>query len=153
MAILSATPYSFDVIRGYPNGSALAQPLTIKEVAGTPVTLAAGTLVTQELSGTETVVDKASTPDLSSADPKQVWLVVEGNDDYSGQFVKKVMALRVGSGIIWSTTTFAAGSYTPGTPVSYNNGELKVKAANEQIIGYVLEDKTASTGEVVISDQ
>lgn len=150
MAILTE-PNKFDFHRGYPNGSALAEPFAIKKVAGVPVSLPGGTLVTQELSGTETVVDKATTPDLSSADPIQVWLVMEGNDDYSGEYVEKVQAVRLGSGVIWSTGEYTAGSYTPGTPVSFSAGKIKVKAANEQIVGYVLYDKTATEGKVYIA--
>jgi hypothetical protein len=148
MSILNS---KFDILRGYPNGSALVWPFAIKKVAGTPVALPAGTLVTQELSGAETVVDLATTPDVSSADPIEVWLVVEGNDDFSGEFVKKCATAKPGSGLIWETDAFAAGSYTPGTPVSFNAGQIKVKAANEQIVGYVLEDRTATKGTVVVS--
>lgn len=150
MSILDA---KFDILRGYPNGSALVWPFAIKKT-GTPavaVSMPAGKLVTQELSGAATVVDLATTPDLSSADPIEVWLVVEGNDDYSGSYVDKIAAAKPGSGLIWETDDYAAGTYTPGTPVSFNAGQLKVKAANEQIVGHVLEDRTATKGTVVIS--
>lgn len=150
MSLLS-TSNKFDILRGYPNGSALAQPFSIKKVAGVAVSLAQGNIVTQEASGTETVVDKATTPDLSSADPIDVWMVVEGNDDFSGQVTNKCMCVKPGTGVIWQTHDYAAGSYTPGTPVSFSSGQIKVKGANEQIIGYVLYDKTATEGVVVIS--
>jgi len=148
MSILTS---KFDILRGYPNGSALTWPFPIKKVAGVAVSLPGGVLVTQELSGIETVVDKATTPDTSSADNIDVWLVVEGNDDYSGEFVGSVAAVKPGSGLIWETDDYAAGVYTPGVAVSFNAGQIKVKAANEQIVGYVLEDKTATKGTVVIS--
>lgn len=141
----------FDVLRGYPNGSALTWPFEIKKNGGTPVTLAAGNIVTQELSGVLTVVDKATTPNITSADPLDVWLVVEGNDDFSGQFVNKCAAVKIGSGVIWKTDDYASGTYTPGVAVSYAAGQVKVKASTEQIIGYVLEDRTATEGCVVIS--
>lgn len=150
MAILTS---KFDFHRGYPNGSALAEPFTAKTNAGVAVSLPGGTLVTQENQSGVTVMDAATTPDLSSADPIQVWLVMEGNDDYSGEYVGGGQACRVGSGIIWSTDQYTAGSYTPGTSVSFSAGKLKVKAANEQIIGYVLYDKTATEGKVYIADQ
>ena len=141
----------FDVLRGYPNGSALTWPFEIKKNGSTPVTLAAGNIVTQELSGALTVVDKATTPNVTSADPLDVWLVVEGNDDFSGQFVNKCAAVKIGSGVIWKTDDYASGTYTPGVAVSYASGQLKVKASTEQIIGYVLEDRTATEGCVVVS--
>lgn len=150
MALLNS---KFDVPRGYPNGSALAEPFAIKKTGSplAPVTLEAGSLVTQELQSGATVVDKATTPDVSSNDPIDVWLVVEGNDDYSGEYVEKCMAVKCGSGVIWETNVFAAGSYTPGTPVSFSGGELKVKGANEQIIGYVLDDFSSTKGTIRIS--
>jgi len=141
----------FDIRRGYPNGSALAEPFSIKVVGGVAVSLPQGKVVTQELQGSKTVVNAASSPDLSSADPIDAWLVVEGNDDFSGQYVGKLMAVKLGSGVIFETSGYAAGAYAPGTPVSFSAGDLKVKAANEQIIGYVLEDLTATKGTLVIS--
>lgn len=149
MAILNS---KFDFHRGYPNGSALAEPFKVKKNAGVPVSLPGGTLVTQELQNGETVMDAATTPDITSVDPIQVWLVMEGNDDYSGQFVEGGQACRVGSGLIWSTDQYEAGSYAPGTPVSFNAGKLKVKGATDQLIGYVLYDKTATEGKVYIAD-
>jgi len=142
----------FDFHRGYPNGSALAWPFLIKKTAGVPATIAAGSIVTQELSGTDTVIDLATTPNTSIADPVSPWLVMEGNDDYSGTFVEKVNAVRLGTGIVWRTDDYAAGTYTPGVAVSFSAGQVKVKAANEQIIGHVLEDLTATVGVVVIAD-
>lgn len=140
----------FDILRGYPNGSALAWPFQIKKTGGSYVSIPAGTIVTTELSGTSTVVDKATTPNTSTNDPKPMWLVVEGNDDFSGTFVQKCAACKLGSGIIWETENYAAGSYTPGVAVSVSAGQIKVKATNEQIIGYVLEDRSATKGTVVI---
>lgn len=150
MAILTS---KFDIHRGYPNGSALAEPFKAKTNAGTPVSLPGGTLVTQENQSGVTVMDAATTPDITSVDPIQVWLVMEGNDDYSGEYVGGGQACRVGSGLIWSTDQYTAGTYTPGTAVSFSAGKLKVKAATEQIIGYVLYDKTATEGKIYIADQ
>jgi hypothetical protein len=143
----------FDILRGYPNGSALTWPFAIKTAGSpaVPVSLPGGTIVTQELQDSQTVVDKATSPDLSSADPVEAWLVVEGNDDFSGQFVGKVACAKLGTGIIFETDQYDAGSYTPGTPVSMNAGKIKVKAVNNQIIGFVLEDRTATKGTVVVS--
>lgn len=150
MALLNS---KFDLLRGYPNGSAMPWPFTIKKTGSplTPVTLAGGKIVTQELQGTTTVVDLATSPDLSSADPIDIWLVVEGNDDYSGEFVEKCNTVKIGTGVVWQTDDYAAGTYTPGVPVSFDGGQIKVKGANEQIAGHVLEDKTATDGIVVIS--
>jgi hypothetical protein len=150
MALLNS---KFDTPRGYPNGSALAEPFKIKKTGSplAPVTLGQGSLITQELQNNETVMDKATSPLLNEADPIDVWVVVEGNDDYSGEYVEKVMACKCGSGLIWETDDFATGSYPPGTALSFSAGQLKVKGANEQIIGYVLHDYTATKGTIWIS--
>jgi len=143
----------FNPSRGYPNGSALSEPFAIKKAGSplVPVILEQGSLVTQETQNGITVMDKATTPNLSSADPIDVWLVVEGNDDYSGEYTGKLMACKCMSGVIWDTNQYVAGSYVAGTPVSFSGGLLKVKAANEQIIGHVLDDNSATTGVIRIS--
>jgi len=80
----------FDILRGYPNGSALVWPFAIKTTGSPPVAVAlpGGTIVTQELQGTQTVVAVMTSPNVSTHPPKEPWLVVEGNDDFSGQFVR-----------------------------------------------------------------
>ena len=155
MALLNS---KFDTPRGYPNGSAMAIPFDIKKTGSplVPVTLAAGKLVTQELQGSLTVVDLATTPNLTSASPIDVYLVVEGNDDYSGEFTGKCATVKPGTGIAWKTDDFATGTYTPGTPVTFDGGQVAqhgtvVSAAADQIIGFVLYDDSATDGTITIS--
>jgi len=140
----------FDILRGYPNGSALTWPFQIKKTGGSYVNIPAGTIVTTELSGTATVVNAATTPDMSSAPSKPMWLVVEGNDDFSGQFVQKCAACKLGSGIIWETDSYAAGTYNPGQAVSVSAGQIKEYAVTNQVIGHVLENRVATKGTLVI---
>jgi hypothetical protein len=151
MAILDS---KFDILRGYPNGSASVWTFDIKQTGSplAPVLLPGGTLVTQELQGTLTVVDKATTPDISTLDPLEVWLVVEGNDDYSGEFTKKVACAKPGTGLIWETDDFGAGTWTPGKAVTYSAGQAILRTAvTQQVLGHVLEDRSATKGTVVIS--
>jgi hypothetical protein len=151
MALLNS---KFDTPRGYPNGSALAEPFKIKKTGAplAPVSLPQGTLITQELQNNETVMDAATSPNLTAADPIDVWVVVEGNDDYSGEYVEKVMACKCGSGLIWETDQLAVGTYTPGTALSFSAGQLKPKTlATEQIIGHVLHDFTSTKGTIWVS--
>jgi hypothetical protein len=151
MSILNTR--KFDILRGYPNGSGLVWPFQIKK-EGSPLaekSIPQGSIVTQELQSGETVVDLATSANLAAADPVDMYLVVEGNDDYSGEFVGKCNTVRLGTGIIWEADDYAAGSYTPGTPVMATGGQVQVKTGTQQIIGYVLEDRTASKGTVVIA--
>ena len=143
----------FDTPRGYPNGSALAEPFAIKKTGSplAPVTLEQGSLITQETQNGATVMDKATTPNVTVTDPIDVWLVVEGNDDYSGEYVEKVMACKCLSGLIWETDQMETGSYPAGTPLSFNAGKLKVKGATDQLIGHVLHDFTSTKGTIWVS--
>ena len=144
----------FDILRGYPNGSALVWPFAIKTAGGppaVPVSLPGGTIVTQEASGVTTVVDKMTSPNISTTPPKEPWLVVEGNDDFSGQFVGKCACAKLGSGIIFETDQYDAGTYAPGTPVAASTGKIKEAGATDQIIGFVLLNNIATKGTVVVS--
>jgi len=146
----------FDILRGYPNGSALTWPFPIKTSGSppVPVNLPGGTIVTQELQAGQTVVAAATSPIMTSANPKEPWLVVEGNDDFSSQFVGKCACAKLGSGIIFETDQYDTGTYTPGVPVTMNGGKIASLAtpdATKQIIGFVLEDRTATRGTVVVS--
>ena len=144
----------FDILRGYPNGSALTWPFAIKTAGGPPavaVALPGGTLVTQELQGTQTVVDKMTSPNITSASPKEPWLVVEGNDDFSGQFVGKCACAKLGTGIIFETDQYDSGTYAPGTAVAASTGKIKEAALTDQVVGYVLENRIATKGTVVVS--
>lgn len=142
---------TFDIRRGYPNGSAMAEPFPIKKSGGVALSLPQGTIVTQELQDGQTVMAAATSPNLSVADPKQMWVVVEGNDDFSGQFTGMCMCVLLGTGFMWWTKSYAAGSYPAGTPVSVSAGQIKVKATNEQIIAYVVHDKTATESAVEVA--
>jgi hypothetical protein len=151
MALLNS---KFDTPRGYPNGSALAEPFKIKKTGAplAPVSLPQGTLITQELQNNETVMDAATSPDLTAADPIDVWVVVEGNDDYSGEYVEKVMACKCLSGLIWETDQLTVGAYPPGTALSFSAGKLKPKTlVTEQIVGHVLHDYTSTKGTIWVS--
>ena len=149
---MSVLASKFDITRGYPNG-ALEEDFPIKKTGGTYEAIPAGHLVTPEADALgAAVISAATTPDLSAADPKPVWLVVEGNDDFSGSYVKKAHCLRVGTGLIWETAVYTPGSYAVGTAVSFSAGKVKVKAANEQIIGYVVANEITSRGVLRISD-
>lgn len=143
MALLNS---KFDVKRGYPNGSAVHWDFTVKSTGGTYEAIAGGKIVTVQAASGLPVVTLATTPNTSIADEIDVYLVIEGNDDFSGTFVQKVSVLRFGSGFIFTTADYAAGSYAIGTKVSFSAGQIKVKATNEQIIGSVIEvDATNST--------
>lgn len=137
----------FDVLRGWPREGAIDSSFLAKLSSGTPVSLPPGAIVEVQTDGT---VDLATTPDMTSADAKAPWIVVESNQDFSGTFVKKVVCLRKNAVVRLDPSNMVAGSYTPGTKLSYNAGQFKVAATTEQIIAEVLEDDSAIDGTVVI---
>lgn len=137
----------FDILRGWPREGAIDSSFLAKLSSGTPVSLPPGAVVEVQSDGT---VDVTTTPNMSSADAKATWVVVESNQDFSGTFVKKVVCLRKNAVLRLDPSNMVAGSYTPGTKLSYTAGQFKVAAANDQIIAEVLEDNSAIDGTVVI---
>jgi hypothetical protein len=149
---MSVLASKFDITRGYPNG-ALEEDFPIKKTGTTYETIPAGHLVVPEADAAgAAVISAGTTPDTSQTDNAPVWLVVEGNDDFSGDYVKKAHCLRLGSGLIWETDQFAAGTYAVSTPVSFSAGKIKVKGSNEQIIGYVVANEVTARGVLRIAD-
>lgn len=138
----------FDVLRGWPREGALDEAFIAKVTGGVAVSLPPGTVVKVQTNGTD--VDKASSPDLSSENAAAVWVVVEGNDDYSGTFTGKVVCLRANAMFKLDPANIAAGSYTPGAALSFDAGQWTVAAANDQVIGEVIEDNTAVDGTITV---
>lgn len=97
---------------------------------GTPQagTIPPGALVVMNSSGKAVLASTA-------ADPQLVFITVDGNTDFSGAFVQKLTCLH--GGVTVKTDQFAAGAYLPGLAVSFNLGKIKLRAAGEQIIGFV----------------
>lgn len=71
----------------------------------------------------------------TGADPQLAFVTVDGNMDYSGAFVQKLTCLH--GGVTIKTDQFVAGAFLPGLPVSFSLGKVKLRAAGEQIIGFV----------------
>lgn len=130
----------FDVLRGWPREGAIDETFPAHVTAGTPDALPAGTVVTIQSDGS---MAAATTPNLSTTDPLPVWVVVEGNDDFSGTFLEKVVCLRMNAELKLDPANFSAGSYNPGTLLSFSGGKFEVAATNNQVIGEVISNNTA----------
>lgn len=138
----------FDVMRGWPREGAIDESFVIHQTSP-PVydLLPSGTVVAVQTDGT---VAAASTPNRSSANATATWVVVEGNDDFSAQFVNKAVCLRANAELKLDPSNFNAGSYTPGTKLTFSSGKWQPAATNNQIIGEVLQDNTATDGTIVV---
>ncbi len=138
----------FDVLRGWPREGAIDESFTIHQtVSGTDDSLPLGTVVAVQTDGT---VAAATTPDRTAVNSVATWVVVAGNDDFSSQFVHKVACLRANAMFKLDPANFNAGTYTPGTKLTFSAGKWQVAAAKNQIIGEVLQDNTATDGTITV---
>jgi hypothetical protein len=138
----------FDVLRGWPREGAIDDTFGIHQTTpGTDDVLPRGMVVTV---GTDGLAVAATTPNRSTTDAVSTWIVVEGNDDYSSQFVKKVVALRANAEFQLDPANFNAGTYTPGVKLTFSAGKWQPATTNNQIIGEVLKDNTATDGTIVV---
>jgi len=101
----------------------------------TPGTIVPGHIVELDSSGNATL---ATSPDLSAALPKMMWLVVTGNNDWAGMDAQKINCAH--GGLRARTEKFdAAQTYTVGLPLIVSAGILtpKVLGDHKQVVGYV----------------
>ncbi len=138
----------FDVLRGWPREGAIDDAFVIHQTTPpTPDALPLGTVVAVQSDGT---VAAATTPDRTAANAVATWVVVEGNDDFSAQFVNKVVCLRANAEFKLDPSNFNAGVYTPGTKLTFSAGKWQPAVAKNQIIGEVLQDNTATDGTITV---
>ena len=138
----------FDVLRGWPREGAIDESFGIHQtVPGTDDSLPLGTVFQI---GTDGLAVAATTPNRSTTNAVATWVVVAGNDDFSSQFVHKVVGLRSNAVFKLDPANFNAGTYTPGTKLTFSAGKWQVAAANNQIIGEVLQDNTATDGTITV---
>ena len=77
-------------------------------------------------------------------------IVVEGNDDYSGSFLNKVVAIRANAMIKLDPDNFTAASLPAGTKLTMQSGIFAAAVANDQIIAEVVTDDQAVDGTITI---
>jgi len=104
---------------------------------GTPVAgvIPAGAIVTMDTTTGEALL--ATTGDVAAArlNAKMVFVVIDGNKDFSGAFVQRLTVLH--GGFTMLTDQYDAGAYTPGKYVSFNAGKVKLAGATDQFMGVV----------------
>jgi hypothetical protein len=138
----------FDVLRGWPREGAIDENFTIMQtVPGVDDLLPLGTVINVNATGFAVA---ATTPNRAAANAVATWIVVAGNDDFSSQFVHKVVGLRANAEFKLDPSNFNAGVYTPGTKLTFSAGKWQPSVAGNQIIGEVLQDNTATDGTIVV---
>lgn len=101
----------------------------------TPGTILPGHFVMMDSSGNMVL---ATSPDLNAANSVMMWMVVTGDNDYSGMASGKINCVH--GGVRADTERFdPAQTYTPGIPLIAVAGVLtpKVFGDNRQIVAYV----------------
>ena len=94
----------FDIYRGWPNASGLSYDFKQKD-AVTP-NIAEGTVVAVEVGAVpgQPVVDRHESG-LIGTNYDQPWLVIQGADQYDGQFTGKMTCLKLRTGIVFKVPT------------------------------------------------
>jgi hypothetical protein len=82
---------------------------------------------------------RAQDADGSARPADQMWLVIQGNDQYDGSFTDRLALLKIGTGIIFNIACTIANTLVPGEYVCANAGALeKVTRVEGNIGGYLL---------------
>jgi hypothetical protein len=140
MALLNK---KFDVLRGWPREGSIDEVFPVHVVSGSAVSIPLGSVVVQQSDGS---VDLATTGNLGSVNGAPVWLVVEGNDDFSATFVGSVTCIKGNAEVRLDPSNFISGSYAVNTMLTFSAGKFQPAVTGNQIIGWVIEDDRAVDG-------
>ena len=81
-----------------------------------------------------------SAPNQSPVPALLPWVVIDGNTDFSGKFVRRVTALHGGMTILTDQVDTGPGSFTPGAPVTFVAGKITAQLGTsklKQTLGFV----------------
>jgi len=138
----------FDILRGYPREGAIDEVFPVNQTSPPAYdSLPSGTVITVNSSGNAVA---ATTPNLSSANYVPTWVVIEGNDDFSGTFLEEVTCLRANAELKLDPSNLNSGSFTVGTLVTFSSGKWSPATTNNQIIGEVLSNNQSVDGTIVV---
>jgi hypothetical protein len=148
-----STAVVFDVLRGWPNGAAIAENFSPEAAALVPgAELLEGQIV--EHNGVAAPNDGLQLPvgnvaAAGVAPTLGLYMVIQGNDQSDAQMSGQITVLRGEFTVRTLKVEQAVQALTVGQPVSYNaNGNIDV-AGVSLVIGYVEEVWDATTGVVV----
>lgn len=135
-------------------------PSPVFSVNGTPNTagtIPPGTIVTMNSSGNAVLATTAAdvtTAATRATNLKPIFVVLDGNQDYSGAFVQKLTCLQGGFTMLTDQFNGVISTFTPGTWVTFSAGKISVIATQtNQILGVVGPagfDSVANTVQVII---
>lgn len=116
----------FDVVDGWPEGSALAYNFPQKTGLGTD--LSEGEIVDLEDAAGTAVLDRmtsslAQNTDASVVVPDQPWLIIQGKDQTDAEEAGNVAAIKLGTGVIFKVPKVL--EHNVGDLVYSNNGAIQ----------------------------
>jgi len=131
MSVLNS---KFDILRGWPNSSAVAEDWNVPTIGGGHDPLYSGSWVKldPDVTSAPTVKSqtKASKDSAAVSDYPVLWgLVIEGTDEYSSRFSGKVTVLLGGGYVVrlyndGVNDQFDAANLVPGAPVKLVDGKV-----------------------------
>ncbi len=126
----------FDVVHGWPNGSALQY--SFKEKASVSA-IGEGTIVEVEDESGVPVVDRhTSVYDVATGNTDNPWLVVRGKDQTDGATSDKLACIKLRTGVMFRVAF--TESALPGDPVYANAGVLTLTdPGTAPMLGRVVE--------------
>lgn len=126
--------WTAEVLRGWPLGGARERIESVKSGS----TLVNGDIVTKQADGT---VDK-----VGATASKRVGLVIRGNGDSTSAAQSGIpQAVVLWGNFIAKVSNYAAGAYTPGSPVTAANGVYALaNGTTDPEVGFVLDVIAAS---------
>jgi hypothetical protein len=137
----------FDILRGYPREGAIDEVFPIHVSSGTYSSVTLGMVVSV---GTDGTVQAATSPNRSSANGIATWVVIAGNEDFSGTYLEEAVCLRANAELKLDPSNLTTGSFTVGTKLSFNAGQWTPATTNNQIIGEVLSNNQSVDGTIVV---
>jgi len=172
---MAALNSKFDILRGWPNSSAVQEDFVIGETgvqSSWDHHHSAGTWVTLQASTDGSMKTLADISETNSGIAKPCYLIIEGADDLSSRFSKRVTCLLGGGYVVRIPKTYsdadgstvrcltdAIGTYTVNSPVKVVAGELVVAAttaldptAYNQGEVTLLEEREAIVGRVIANN-
>lgn len=156
----------FDILRGWPNSSAVQEdfviPSTQDDSDNTHHKFYQGTWVTLADSNDGSMVCDVVAANVDSSATKSCYLIIEGRDDYSSQFAKRVTCLLGGgymvrlpqqgvtsAGVSYDILSAASTSFTVGQRVKVVDGVLNPVASTAIDADTNQAGEIAARGEVV----
>lgn len=112
----------FDIIKGWPNSSALHYPFKEKDGVSPSNPLQEGEIVAVEDESDVAVVDRYTSDLPASGNPDHPWIVIQGTDQSDGEFTNKVVCLKLRTGLIFKVATSEA--FNAEDPVYANAGAV-----------------------------